>query len=111
MQLLMLTLSKIYLSNTFPRYYHLFLTTFCYLFVLKIDCRAFERETIDVRLLDSEKVQFLIGDPSKHSFDIDTNLYNEVRGSCPSIQSSSNPRLTTLLPEDARNSDTCYSQW
>ena len=73
--------------------------------------KSFEREAIDLKLLDSEKVQFLIGDPSKHSFDIDTNLYNEVRGSCPSIQSSSNPRLTTLLPEDARNSDTCYSQW
>ena len=40
--------------------------------------KSFERETIDVRLLDSKKVRFLIGDPSKTSFGIDTYLYNEV---------------------------------
>ena len=73
--------------------------------------KSFEREAIDVRLLDSEKVRFLIGDPSKHSFDIDTDLYDEVRDYCPSTQSSSNSRLTTLPLEDARNSDACYSQW
>lgn len=41
---------------------------------------AFERESIDVSLLDSEKVRFVVGDASERTFGIDEGLFNEVSG-------------------------------